>query len=411
MPKLLVRLRTRPSRDGNSFVYCLDYVDENGKRQRPSLGHADSRKAEQQRAQKERELKMGLVGPHSMKLSTFMRNSLERTGDQIRESTRRGYEADMKDFIKCIGNIDIEKVTPSHGESFRQKCLDNGQSPATVARKIRQVKRFFQLAVERGQLEKNPLKYVRQPKVTRKKVRTYSIEECERMLCSAQEAQGRHPLRWDLLITMALTTGQRKSELLNLVWSDIDFDARTVEVQPKQDTPETWLWLVKDTDRRTLGLTDQVLSLLTALQASCPQGYPYVFVPPARYDRIQELRNSGKWTYSDSRLRVIDNFDDQFNGIRERAGIRQGTFHDLRRTAITNWFRQGLSEHDVMRLAGHAKFETTHQFYLAVADDLVDRARRATDMALGQSLARIWHAPRFDPRNEEGQRAQVLAGQ
>ncbi len=217
-------------------------------------------------------------------------------------------------------------------------------------------------------------------------------------------------MRWDLLITMALTTGQRKSELLGLVWGAIDFDARTVEVQPKKDTPETWLWLVKDTDRRALGLTDQVLSLLIALQASRRQEYPYVFSPPARYDHIQELRHSGKWTYSDSRLRGINSFDDQFNGIRKRAGIRQGTFHDLGRTAITNWFRQGLSEHDVMRLAGHARFETTHQFYLAVVDDLVDRTRRATDMAIGQSLARIWHALRFDPRNEEGQRAQVLAG-
>jgi len=36
-----------------------------------------------------------------------------------------------------------------------------------------------------------------------------------------------------------------------------------------------------------------------------------------------------------------------------------------------------MSEHDVMVLAGHSNFATTHEFYLAVADDLVDRARRA----------------------------------
>ena len=43
-----------------------------------------------------------------------------------------------------------------------------------------------------------------------------------------------------------------------------------------------------------------------------------------------------------------------------------------------------------MRLAGHSKLETTHRFYLAVADDLVDRARHASDAALGQILARAW---------------------
>lgn len=34
----LVRLRARPSRDGKTFMYLLDYVDENGKRKRISLG-------------------------------------------------------------------------------------------------------------------------------------------------------------------------------------------------------------------------------------------------------------------------------------------------------------------------------------------------------------------------------------
>ena len=34
----LVRLTTRPSRNGKTFVYRLDYVDEQGKRRRVSLG-------------------------------------------------------------------------------------------------------------------------------------------------------------------------------------------------------------------------------------------------------------------------------------------------------------------------------------------------------------------------------------
>ena len=38
--------------------------------------------------------------------------------------------------------------------------------------------------------------------------------------------------------------------------------------------------------------------------------------------------------------------------------------HDLRKTAITNWFYQGLNIYDVMRLAGHSKYETTYRFYL-----------------------------------------------
>ena len=410
MPKELVRLRTRPSRDGNTFVFMLDYLDEDGERRRISLAHADRRKAEKQRAQKERELRMGIVAPESMSLSEFVADSLTRTGDQIRESTRREYASAMTDFIKAVGNLDYQNVCHKHGEQFLQVRLDTGDSAATAAKKVRHLKRFFQLAVDRGQLDQNPFARIKQPKTPKQKVRVYSVDECDRMLRACLEVRDRWVVQWDLLIAFALVTGMRKGEMLNLVWGDIDFAAGVVEVQPKRSSPETWEWRVKDTDRRTLGLTDALLSQLADLQASCPEGYPYVFVPPGRYDHIQELRAAGKWTYSDSRLKVINNFRPQFNAIRARAAVAAGRFHDLRSTALTNWFAMGLKEYEVMRLAGHSKFETTHRFYLAVADDLVARARQASDAALGQVLARAWHAPLTRPGNEEGQQAQVLTG-
>ena len=42
---------------GRNFTYALRYEQENGKRKCESLGHTDLRKAERQRAQKEKELK------------------------------------------------------------------------------------------------------------------------------------------------------------------------------------------------------------------------------------------------------------------------------------------------------------------------------------------------------------------
>ncbi len=51
-----------------------------------------------------------------------------------------------------------------------------------------------------------------------------------------------------------------------------------------------------------------------------------------------------------------------------------------------NLFEEGMSEYDVMKLAGHADFETTHKFYLRVRDDLVHRARQATARGLCQNL-------------------------
>ena len=396
--KQLVRLRMRPSRDGNSFAYFLDYKDEDGRRKRVSLGHADRQRAKRQQAQKERELRMGVPESPSLKLSDFVTDSLARTGDQIRESTREEYARTMRDFVRIVGDKDLQRVNLQDGERYRQTCLDEGNQPATVVKKLKEIKCLFQTAVKRHQLDDNPLAHIQMPRYSARDIHIFSEAECDRIIKAAQEfvdqRRGRPVVRWDLLILMALCTGMRRGELLNCTWSDIDLVTQTLTVSPKEDAQETWAWLIKDCDRRTLPLTDEMVEMLIDHQGRQPERHPYVFVLPARYAYIQEqLRAKGKWRYSDSRQKVIPKFNDAFDRILGRADIEYGTFHDLRRTAISNWLAKGLSEFEVMKLAGHSNFSTTHRFYLRVRDDMIDRARKASIRATNGDLARTWHAP------------------
>jgi len=389
--KQLVKLNKRPTWDGRGFTYFLRYEGEDGKRKWKTLGHANRRKAEKQRAQKETELRMGYTEPGSMRLRDFVEDSLARTGDQIRESTQCETKSAMDDFIRIIGNADYQSITLAHGERYLQACLDRGNAKGTAAKKLRHIKRLFKLAVNRKQLDENPLQYIAMPKIAKKKINIYADVQCQRMLKAAQEYTAmwdtKTSVKWDLMITVALATAMRRAELLNCTWSDVDFDAQAIEVNAKENTKDTWEWRIKDTDHRVLPLTEEIVQMLVDHQARQPEGYPYVFVPPARYDYIQKvLRPKGKWTLTDTRLTVVNNFRRQFNTILRKAGVKKGTFHDIRRTAITMWFANGMSEHDVMVLAGHSSFATTHEFYLAVADDLVDRARAATAQGLRQKM-------------------------
>ena len=103
MSKKLVRLWKRPCKNGQEYRYVLIWNDEQCKERWKALGHADGRKAERQRAQKERELRMGLVEPGSVKLSKFLEDSLARTRGQVRESTQREAQRAMRDFIRVAG--------------------------------------------------------------------------------------------------------------------------------------------------------------------------------------------------------------------------------------------------------------------------------------------------------------------
>jgi hypothetical protein len=53
--------------------------------------------------------------------------------------------------------------------------------------------------------------------------------------------------------------------------------------------------------------------------------------------------------------------------------------HAFLQKAIARCFVNDMSEHDIMVTEGHASFAAIHEFYLAVADDLVNRTRAATE--------------------------------
>ena len=399
----------RPSRDGKSFRYMLDYVERSGRRRQMSLGHTDRRQAERQRQEKELELRVNISGPVSMKLSDFFRDSLIRTKGQVRATTISETKRSMKDFVECVGNIDVQEIRYEHGERFIQYCLDQQISAGTITKKVKHLKRVFQLAEDRGQLGRHPLRKLKPPKVPKRKIRVFTDQECDGLCRAARQYEEKgSPIKWELLIRMCLATGMRRGELMNITWRNIDFANMTIEVSPKKDRDDTWEWHIKDTDRRTLPLTVELVDLLTIQHVSQPEGNPYAVVPMARYEHIQELRRVGQWTVERGRS-PLSKFCHHFNRIRKLAGIESGTFHDLRRTCLSNWVTQGLSLHEVKELAGHAGIETTERFYLAVRKDVVDRARAASEASRkGDSVARLLRAPGESGETEQTPCASAL---
>ena len=387
----LVNLKTRPSRDGKTFTYILDYKDMNGRRRRESLGHANKRKAERQRAKTERELRMGIVTPPSLTLKQFLEDHMERYRSQVQESTLDVHDTAMRHFIAVVGNIDLKQVKHKHGEKFIQARLDQGDARSTVNKKLSSLKRLFNLAIVRGQLDENPLRHIKPFRVPRQKIHIYNDDECRRLLEAARTPERSKFIDWELLIVLALCTGMRRGEILNLTWADVDFDNLTISVSPKNDTKSTWKWFIKDAERRTLPMTEEVKQLLIQRRTEQRGGNPYVCISLKRYEQIQRRRERGTWRVRDGR-RPLNNFSRGFGSILKLADIEEGEFHDLRRTCLSRLFVNGMSEYDVMKIAGHSDFSVTHRFYMAVRTDLVNRARAATKAAMkadfGTHLAR-----------------------
>ena len=381
--KTLVILWERPSYDGSGFTYYLLYTDENGKRRQKSLGHADKRKAERERAKFERHLRMGNVEPGSLTLKELLQDYLERTRTQIEESTAYSASYRMKDLIAAIGNIRADAVTYRHAERFQQYCIDKGLSPASVNTHIKMVKRVFSLAVKRGQIEKNPFDGLPLLKVPQGLVRLINEHEFRNIQYVTQDSI------WKARILLAKTSGLRRGEILNLTVNDIDFAKSKIIVQPKLNTKHTWRWVVKDKERREVPLVDEAAELLIGLRNQITGGQPYFLLSPNRYRHLIDLKAAGNLI--DRVAKCPDNnFRRNWNVICKHAGIDDATFHDLRATCITEWFEQGLMPHEIQRLAGHSSIEITMKYYVGYRETMIDRARQASTAALnGKSVANL----------------------
>ena len=187
--KELVRLRMRPSRDRRSFRYMLDYTDRDGKRCQISLGHADKHQAERQRYERELELRVNVTGPVSMRLTDFFQDSLRRTKGQVRATTLKEVARSMRDFVACVGDIDVQDVRYEHGERFIQYCMTKNLTAGTTTKKVKHLKRVFQLAEDRGQPDRHPLRRLKPPKAPRRKIHVCTEDECHNLCKAARQRE------------------------------------------------------------------------------------------------------------------------------------------------------------------------------------------------------------------------------
>jgi len=187
-------------------------------------------------------------------------------------------------------------------------------------------------------------------------------------------------VRWKGIIVLACGSGLSRGEALNLTWVDLDCDNHMVTVQNKRDDLQagTWEWHMKrrGKDRRPvkLPMSDKMGSVLMELRAGPVNvNQPYPFVLSRRY---WELRSQIGHLSRNVRNSPDSNFDSTFRALCHQAGIEKGErdFHDLRKTAITNWGRvPGLAPRDVQALARHSSMATTER-YLAVSPAAVQVA-------------------------------------
>jgi len=149
------------------------------------------------------------------------------------------------------------------------------------------------------------------------------------------------------LLALALGTGLRFGEILGLLWSNLDLEASTVDVQHRLDgTLES---TKSESERRTVALPAAVTNALQDLrkrQLARGPGSRYVFC----------IRDGGPLRQNNFARRV-------FKPLLERAGILGVRFHDLRHSSATLALAHGVTPKVLQVRLGHRNIGTTLNIY------------------------------------------------
>lgn len=247
------------------------------------------------------------------------------------------------------GSEMLDAITPARIAEWRDELLSTPKqrgggkrSAADVNRTIAALSSAMTHAVkELGWIERNPCERVTKPKEAGGRVRFLSDEELPRLLAAVRASP--HP---DLLpaVLLALTTGARHGEIMNLRWSQIDFNRRAITLAHGE---------TKNNAGRALPLSGEIVDLLQARNKVRRIDDDRVF-PPSDGCKVLELRESWKTALVQA-------------GIDIRQATRSGRkkkdapplmtsdfrWHDLRHTAASYLTMAGVSAIEVARVLGH----------------------------------------------------------
>lgn len=192
------------------------------------------------------------------------------------------------------------------------------------------------------------------------RVRYLSDTELSALLSACRASE------WDklhLLVTLAITTGARQSEMLNLRWSDIDFQAKTALLKT-----------TKNGEARVLTFPSPAMSELEK------------FRPPAIND-INECRKSLDQLIFASEKKPDQPF--RFRKHWDRALVVAGIeaqkteqsdgfrFHDLRHTAASYLVMDGETLYTAGQILGHKSPQTTARYAHLSTEHKAAAAERA----------------------------------
>ncbi len=259
-----------------------------------------------------------------------------------KENKRSAYhdEYNLPNLLPYFKGLSLQEITAEHIAQFkrarRNEITTRGprRSPTTVNRDMALISKILSLAVDYSYIESNPARRVKFFKAEAKEKKVLSKADQEKLFAVIPEDD-----RLRAVVLVALKTGMRRGELVQLKWSNIDFETDMINLPAP---------ITKGNRARSLPLMPDVKAVILALHEQ--KGW--------REEIFPGFKLSPKSVTS------------RFSKACGKAGLEGYSFHCLRHTFSTRMKDAGVNPFIVRDWLGHRTIEMTNHYTHATPETM-----------------------------------------
>lgn len=236
---------------------------------------------------------------------------------------------------ECFEQDTIDQVDYNQIRSWIVVLVDDGVSNSTVNRKIASLKAFYKFLLKIKQIQVSPLLKHKALKTEKKLQIPFSEKELTDALSQNLVAEGFQEVRDRLIVELFYTAGIRRTELIRLKLSNVNFGGGTIKVLGKRD---------KERILPILPVVVEQLLLYVKERSSLDLivDHEYLFITK------KGLKLSDSFVY-----RLINSY---FSTVSEKV---KKSPHILRHTFATHLLNNGADLNSVKELLGHSSLAST----------------------------------------------------
>lgn len=337
------------------------------------------------------------IEPMNLLLSQHIAQWLEANRPNIAVTTYDQYLNILVNHIRPYFDskkITVSKLTAGDLEDYYSFKVKKGLSPNSVIKHHAMIRTALQWAVKHRYIRENVADFAEKPSHVRYRgAEPYTVQEIANLL----QLTANEPIA--VPIFLASFYGLRRSELLGLRWSAIDFQQGTITISTtvvkekhngeikaivRENTTKS------DTSMRTLPLCQYTYQYFMNLQQRqayqrdlCGTYYDHRFLDFVCVDPMGTLIQP-------------DYVSQKFQQILQKYGLRRIRFHDLRHSCATIMLYLGYTLKDIQTWLGHSNYNFTADTYIHSGSGVHEKMAQSLSEKLGGILPQnLSAAPNF----------------